>query len=208
MSAATAMASRPGSATSSNRNVVLRQDSCNYLVYVFHLFYMYGTTSSGVTITSKQKKVLLRKQMKLALPECNIPPRLLLGIQNSRSILYACARHRVSYALGFLLVTTLVLFVSYLRTRSKPENTFKVPLWLCFIPAAFWLIYAAQSSYSVDRDTSTDAIEFQLSGMSKKDFLNYKVGDDRASKAFAASATSAGLLSGTNLLGPFLRADR
>lgn len=112
------------------------------------------------------------------------------------------------YAFGFLSVATLVLVVSYFRTNGSPSGSFKVPLWLCFIPTLFLLIYAAQSSSSVDNDTATDAIEFQLSGMSKKDFLNYKVGDDRASKAFAASATSAGILSGTNLLGPFLRADR
>ena len=146
--------------------------------------------------------------MKLALPECNIPPRFLIGIQNSKNVLYMCARHRIMYAFGFLTVATIVLLVSYIRTRSHEEGSFKVPLWLCFIPTLFLIIYAAQSASGVDSESATDAIEFQLSGMSKKDFLNYKVGDDRASKAFAASATSAGILSGTNLLGPFLRADR
>jgi hypothetical protein len=147
-------------------------------------------------------------KMKLGLPECNIPPRFLIGLQNSKSILLQCARHKVAYVLGFLVVVTAVIVIGYFRTKDDPTNSFQVPLWLCFLPAVFFFLYAGQSSFNVERDTSRDAIEYQLSGMTKKDFLTYKVGDDRAATSFLGSATSAGILSGVNLLGPFLRADR
>ena len=146
--------------------------------------------------------------MKLGLPECNIPPRFLIGLQNSKSILLQCARHKVAYVLGFLVVVTAVIVIGYFRTRNDSSASFQIPLWLCFLPAVFFLLYAGQSSFNVERDTSRDAIEYQLSGMTKKDFLTYKVGDDRSATGFLGSATSAGILSGTNLLGPFLRADR
>jgi len=55
---------------------------------------------------------------------------------------------------------------------------------------------------------TTEDIEHQLSGMNKRDYISYKAGDDRATKSFLGSATSAGMLSAASLLGPFIRADR
>lgn len=61
---------------------------------------------------------------------------------------------------------------------------------------------------SVDVLWESEKLEFGLSDMSKKEYLNFKVGDDRTRTNFMASATSASILTGSALLGPFLRGDR
>lgn len=120
----------------------------------------------------------------------------------------SCARHKVAYLWGFLLVLVLVLVVAWSITDDRPDYEFKVPLWLVLLPVAYGVIYSMRSVSNFDGDLATEQVEFNLSGMSKRDYLNYKIGDDRTSKSFIGTATSAGLLSGTSLLAPFLRADR
>jgi len=146
--------------------------------------------------------------LRLSRPECNLPVRFLIGLDNSRSILRSCAIQQVVYMWGLLLVFTLAIVLAYLFTRNNATGTFYVPLWLVAIPPAFGVLYQAKMSMNLSTDLASERIEYQLSGMSKKDYLNYKIGDDRAAKSFAATATSAGLLSGTNILGPFLRGDK
>lgn len=141
-------------------------------------------------------------------PECNVPTRFLLGLDNARAVVRDCARHRIVYMWGFLLVTVLVILIAWAITYDRPSNEFKVPLWLAGLPLLLGLLYGARSASQARSELSTGEIELTLSGMSKRDYLNYKVGDDRTDKSFAASATSATILAGTNVLGPFLRADR
>ncbi len=140
-------------------------------------------------------------------PECNIPTRMLLGISNARQIAQNCARHKILWMWGFLGMITIAIVVGYLYTRSKGPSEFKVPAWLIAVPVALAILYAAREYSTTFQQINTDNIEYQLSGMSKKDYLNYKIGDDRTNTSFGASAMSSGLLSGTNVLGPFLRAD-
>jgi len=141
-------------------------------------------------------------------PECNVPIRMLIGIDNSSSILMSCARHRVAYMWGLTFVFTTVLLVGWSLTREKESTEFRVPIWLVPVPLTLALLYAANVAYQSELDLATERIEQQLSGMSKKDYLNYKIGDDRATRSFMASATSAGILASSGILGPFLRGDR
>jgi hypothetical protein len=53
-----------------------------------------------------------------------------------------------------------------------------------------------------------EQMELKLGEMSKKEYINYKIGDDRTSRSLVGSTTSALILSGSNILGPFLRGDR
>jgi Ca2+/Na+ antiporter len=145
--------------------------------------------------------------LSLARPECNIPSRLLIGVDNASAILQSCAAHKRYYALGFCIVVTLVLLVGYFYTRDNSPADFQVPFWLTFMPALIYLFYSVSLSRSLQKSFATENIEYQLSGMSKRDYLNYKIGDDRAAKGFAGSATSAGILASSGLLGPFIRAD-
>jgi len=132
---------------------------------------------------------------------------MLLGISNAKQIAQNCSRHKILWMWGFLGVLALALLIGYLATRTRPATEFKVPAWLVAIPVTLALLYAAREYASNMNQMNTDSIEYQLSGMSKKDYLNYKVGDDRTNTSFAASAMSSGVLSGANILGPFLRAD-
>jgi hypothetical protein len=164
---------------------------------------VFSTKESVLQIVSFNKMGL-----RLSRPECNVPVRFLIGIDNSRSILRACAWQQVVFMWGFLLVITIAILIAYLLSRNNAANTFHVPFWLLFVPPAFGIIYQARMSFNLSNDLAAERIEYQLSGMSKKDYINYKVGDDRTAKSFAASATSAGILSATNIAGPFLRGDK
>lgn len=144
----------------------------------------------------------------LALPECNVPPRFLIGIDNAKSVLRRCAMHRVAFMWGILAVLTLGLLIAAALTAGQPSDKFKVPWWVVALPIVFGLLYAMTTLGSIGGNYDTEVISHKLSGMSKKDYLNYRVGDDRTMRSAAASATSAGVLAGSTLLGPFLRADR
>jgi hypothetical protein len=146
--------------------------------------------------------------LRLSKPECNVPVRFLIGVDNSRTILKSCATEQVYYMWGFLFVITVAVFIGYLLTRNNPIGSFYIPLWLVLVPIAFGILYQTKSYFNMGTDLASENIEYQLSGMSKKDYINYKIGDDRAAKSFAATGTSAGLLSGTNILGPFLRGNQ
>jgi hypothetical protein len=144
----------------------------------------------------------------VSLPECNIPSRLLIGVENHKKILLSCSRHKVVYALGFALVVTIFLTVGYFMTRDEPDTAFKIPAWLIFVPPVLLILYSSNIYSNVMNTFSADQIEQQLSGMSKKDYLNYKIGDDRTSKSVFGTTTNAAILSGSNIMGPFLRQDR
>jgi len=141
-------------------------------------------------------------------PECNVPVRALLNVDNARAILTQCARLKVYYMIGILVVIAAVLFVGWIATRNKAPTEFRVPAWLLLVPLGIFLLYTITIKARLDQTLYSEMLEYQLSGMSKKDYLIHKAGDDRANRSFAASATSAGLLTGSNILGPFLRADR
>lgn len=146
--------------------------------------------------------------LSLALPECNIPQRFLLGLDNADSILRECATHRVAYAWGILLVVTVGLAIGASLTQDAAPGRFRIPWWVVILPILLGLLHTMTVYGGLGSSFQTEALEHRLSGMSKRDYLNYKVGDDRTSRSAAASATSAGVLAGSNLLGPFLRADR
>jgi hypothetical protein len=146
--------------------------------------------------------------LQLSRPECNVPVRFFIGLDNSKTILRSCAGQRIAYVWGFLIIISVAIVIGYLFTRTNEPSEFHIPLWLLVVPAAFGVIYQARIASNLHNDLDAEQMEYTLSGMSKKDYINYKVGDDRTSKSFAATATSAGLLSGTNILGPFLRGDK
>jgi hypothetical protein len=83
-----------------------------------------------------------------------------------------------------------------------------VPPWIVPIPLIFGALYTASIYQAAQMQYETDKIEFGLSDMSKKEFLNFKVGDDRTNTNFLASVTSSSILTASALLGPFLRGDR
>jgi hypothetical protein len=134
---------------------------------------------------------------------------MLIGLDNANQIIAKCALHKVAYATGLALVITLFLVVFYFLTKKQDEpDKFQVPGWLPFIPSILLILYATRQKISMLQEFQTERLEFELSGMPKKEYFSYKVGDDRSNRSLFASAASAGILSGTNLLGPFLRGDK
>lgn len=141
----------------------------------------------------------------LAMPECNLPERMLIGVSNAKSVLRTCSKHKLYYAIGFMIVITMFLCYGYAITRNAPDGEFQIPFWLIGLPAFFIALYSLQLNKS--NNLSSENLEYTLSGMSKKEYLNYKIGDDRAYRGFMSAASSSAMLSGSTLLGPFIRAD-
>jgi len=146
-------------------------------------------------------------------PSCGITRRSLLNVENAAEIVKSCSRNRLAYIWGILLVVTAALLVGYFNTRQYsdeefPRKNFYVPFYICLVPLVFGIIYTAGSWNSEDIQWKAEELEFSLSGMPKKEYLQYRIGDDRANKSFLGTATSAGILAGTNILGPTIRADR
>lgn len=147
--------------------------------------------------------------LELSKPECNINPRFFIGVEKSEEIFSMCAMHKIYWALGLLVIFSLALVVGYYITKDNDSNTaLVIPLWLVFVPFLFFLMYASSLKKNMNRTFHRESLEQKLSGMDKKDYLNYKAGDDRANKGFLGSATSASILASSNILGPYFRSDR
>jgi len=129
---------------------------------------------------------------------------MLIGIDNAEHILDNCSTHKIVYWLGFSIVATVSLVIAHIYTA---EQALQIPIWVCFIPAALLLFYAATVGRSTRLTFRNELIEQKLSNMSKKDYIGYKVGDDRTAKSFGGTAMSSAVLASSSILGPFLRAD-
>lgn len=147
-------------------------------------------------------------------PSCAISKRALLNVQNAKDILTDCAVQRIAYVWGIVFVFTLTCAVGYALTQQhenespEPRKNFFVPLWLTAVPILGGLVYTYRLREADLAHYKTEELEFSLSDMTKRDYLQYKANDDRTGKSFLGTATSAAILSGTNILGPFLRGDR
>lgn len=132
---------------------------------------------------------------------------MFIGVENAADILKTCARHRIFYIFGFMTIVTAVLLVGYFSTKDHEPLDFYVPLWLVVLPSLYVLYFAASVLKNVHDTLESEKLEYQLSGMTKKEYINFKVGDDRLKSSFAGSVFTTGLLSGASVLGPFIRGD-
>jgi hypothetical protein len=146
--------------------------------------------------------------LRVSKPECNVPTRMLIGVTNAGSIITSCALHKIAFLFGFLLVVEAVIAIGYWLTRTNEPGIFRVPIWLLVVPIAFGALYALSMRASAEMDLATETIEYQLSGMNKKEYYNYKIGDDRTAKSLTGSALGSGILASSAVLAPFLRGDR
>ena len=140
--------------------------------------------------------------------ECNVPPRFLIGLKDAPNILSECSRHSIAYLFGFALVITAVIFVSHLLTESNGPDAFHVPIFIVPIPLVLVFFYATFAQSNLHNMLESETYEMERSGMTTKEYLNYKIGDDRTTKSLMGSLASSLILSGSGVLGPFLRGDR
>ena len=106
-----------------------------------------------------------------------------------------------------MTIVTAVLLAGYFFTVNDDPTDFHVPLWLVVLPALYVLYFSASVLKNVNDTLESEKLEYQLSGMTKKEYINFKVGDDRLKSSFAGSVFTTGLLSGASVLGPFIRND-
>jgi hypothetical protein len=146
-------------------------------------------------------------------PSCSITRRSLLNVENARDVIRDCTKERVAYVWGIVFIATVSLLVAHIMTRDyedddHPRKHFYVPWWVAGLPPVFGVFYSFRATERELASWTTEELEFSLSGMPKKEYLQYRANDDRAQKGLLGTATSAGIISGTNILGPFLRGDR
>lgn len=147
-------------------------------------------------------------------PACSVTRRALLNVANAKDIISECAKQKMAYTWGIVLVFTVTFFIGYMLTNAheddspQPRKAFFVPIWLTALPPVAGLVYSLRLREADLVSFKAEELEYSLSDMTKRDYLQYRANDDRTSKSFFGTATSAGILSGTNILGPFLRGDR
>lgn len=140
----------------------------------------------------------------LGKPECNLPSRMLIGIDNAELILDNCSKHKILFWLGFAIIATIGISIGYAMSR---DQEWQIPFWSIFLPFVILLFYSGSIGRSTRQIFRNEVVEQKLTNMSKKDYISYKIGDDRTSKSFGATAMSSAVLAGSSVLGPFLRAD-
>jgi amino acid transporter len=133
---------------------------------------------------------------------------MFLGVENAVEILKTCARHRIFYILGFMTIVTLVIFIGYVSTKDNEPTDFHVPIWLIALPALYVIYFSFSVLKSLNDTLAAEKLEYELSGMSKKEYINFKASDDRLKSSFSGSVFTTGILSGSSVLGPFIRGDR
>lgn len=137
----------------------------------------------------------------------------MLTLGNAKDIVAQCAQQKVAYVWGIVIIISIVLLIGVLATRDYqdeqfPRKHFYVPVYMPAVPLLFGIFYTYNATERDLMAWKAEELEYSLSNMPKKEYLQYRVGDDRTNKSFFGTATSAAIISGTNLLGPYIRADR
>jgi hypothetical protein len=107
-----------------------------------------------------------------------------------------------------MTIVTVFILIGYASTKNNSDQDFHVPLWLIVVPALYVIYFSISVLKSLNDTLASEKLEYELSGMSKKEYINFKSGDDRLKTSFSGSLITTGLLSGSSVFGPFLRGDR
>jgi len=148
---------------------------------------------------------------------CNVPLRNFLGSQNGIDIARSCAQMKISFAWGVCTVLCIGLLIMHYVTQKQQDEfnkntdityqTIVVPYWLALLP----LVFAVYINFSAIKQAEdfwrTEELDFRTSDMPKRDYLVYRVADDRLKTSSAVSLVGTGFIGSTALFGPFLRAD-
>jgi hypothetical protein len=142
--------------------------------------------------------------------ECSIPLRNFLGTKNGLDIARSCGSIRIAWTLGVCLILTLALIITHYVLEKQKEDgnkTLTIPLWAAAIPSAYAAFVYFTAVESAERYWKTEELMFNTSDMPKKEFLNYRVADDRLVRSSETSLLGTTFIGSTALFGPFLRGD-
>jgi len=150
-------------------------------------------------------------------PECAIPLRHFLGTPHGLEVARSCGRMRIAWILGACVVISLGLMYSHYVTKRQedeyiadPTNknpTVVVPLWLCALPIVFAIYTYFSATSSAESFWKSEELNFHTSDMPKRDYLNYRVADDRLKVSSGVALTNTALIGSTALFGSYLRGD-
>ena len=149
-------------------------------------------------------------------PECIVPLRNFLGTPYGLSIAKSCATMRVAWIMGACIVLTIGLLISHYITEKQEEEflagrenqpSVVVPLWLCALPSLYAIYTFFSATSSSESYWKSEELNFQTSEMPKKDYLNYRVGDDRQKLSSGVAFANTGIIGSTALFGAYLRGD-
>lgn len=142
--------------------------------------------------------------------ECSIPLRNFLGTKHGLDIARSCGSIKIAWTLGACVVLSVAIVVTHYVLEKQKEDgntTITIPLWASAIPAVYAVYVYFTAVESAERYWKTEELMFNTSDMPKKEFLNYRVADDRLAKSSEASLLGTTFIGSTALFGPFLRAD-
>ena len=142
--------------------------------------------------------------------ECSVPLRNFLGTKHGLDVARSCGNVKIAWTIGACLVISIAILVThYILEKEKEDGntTIVIPLWTSIVPLAYGLYIYLTAVNSAENYWKTEELLFNTSEMPKKDFLNYRVADDRLAKSSEVSLLGTTFIGSTSLFGPFLRAD-
>ena len=72
---------------------------------------------------SFEKKICFKQiGLVLAKPECNVPSRVFLNVENGQAILSICAMHKMAFVWGLLVVLTGILVIGAILTSKYKDQ--------------------------------------------------------------------------------------
>lgn len=148
---------------------------------------------------------------------CSVPLRNFLGTTNGYKIAVSCASMKIAYTWGVCLTLFVGLFVLHFYTKYQQENfendltikyqTVIAPIWLAFIPLVYAVYTQLYAIPNARKYWESEELHFSTSDMPKKDYLVYRIADDRLQTTSAVSLLGTSFIGSTALFGPYLRAD-
>lgn len=149
--------------------------------------------------------------------ECAVPLRNFLGSDYGIDVARSCGHMRIAWMLGACTVISIGLIYTHYVTKRQEEQyiadptnrqpTVVVPLWLAVFPIAYATYIYFTAVDSAEQYWKTEELHFNTSEMPKKEFLNYRIADDRLSKSSAISLGNTAIIGSSALFGPLLRGD-
>jgi len=148
---------------------------------------------------------------------CQAPLRNFLGSAKGLEIAKSCGRMKIAFTWGVCLILTLGLMImhyitqeqqqEFLKNQSITYQTVVVPYWLALLPAGYALYVHLNAESQAESFWKMEELDFKTSDMPKRDYLVYRVADDRLKTSSAVSLVGTGFIGSTSLFGPYLRAD-
>lgn len=145
-------------------------------------------------------------------PECAVPLRNFLGTAHGVQVARSCGRMKVAWTVGACSVLSVGLLAAHFFTKRRNEESpddarLILPMWLATLPLAFACFTALSAVAAAESYWRAEELHFATSEMAKKDYLAYRVVDDRLKTSSGVALAGTSFIGATSLFGPFLRAD-